>query len=42
MDSIQINHVMEHVEVIINGAFAFSADSEIEAIKELKSSLNIG
>lgn len=39
MDNIQINHVMEHVEVIINGVFSFSADSEIEAIKELKSQL---
>ena len=39
MDSIQINPVMEHVEVIINGTFAFSSDNEIEAIKELKSQL---
>ena len=39
MDNIQIKPVMEHVEVVINGMFAFSADSEQEAIKELKSQL---
>lgn len=39
MDNIQIKRVMEHVEIFINGVFSFSADSEQEAIKELKSQL---
>lgn len=39
MEGIQINSVMEHVEVMINGVFAFSADSKAEAIKELKSQI---
>ena len=39
MDNIKIEKVMEHVEVIINGMFSFSADSEQEAIKELKSQI---
>ena len=30
---------MEHVEIFINGIFSFSADSEQEAIKELKSQI---
>ena len=30
MDNIQIKSVMGHVEVIINGTFSFSADSEQE------------
>ena len=39
MDNIKIEKVMEHVEVIINGIFAFSADNKAEAIKELKSQI---
>ena len=39
MENIQIKNVMEHVEVIINGTFSFSADNEQEAIEELKSQM---
>ena len=39
MDNIQIKPVMEHVEVYLGERFLFSADNEIEAIKELKSQL---
>ena len=41
MDNIQIKKVMEHIEVFINGKFAFSSDTEQEAIHELKAQINI-
>ena len=42
MDNIIIKPVMEHVEVMVNGRFSFSADTEQEAMQELKSQMNIG
>ena len=41
MDDIQIKSVMGHVEIFINGKFAFSSDTEQEAIHELKAQINM-
>ena len=32
----EIRHVREHVEVFLDGVFIFSADTELEARRELK------
>lgn len=39
MDAIQIKRVMEHFEVYYDNKFLFSADTEQEAMKELKSQI---
>lgn len=41
MDIIQIKKVMEHVEVYYGNEFLFSADTEQEAIHELKAQMSI-
>ncbi len=41
MDNIIIKSVMEHVEVYLNNIFLFSADTALEAIRELKAQMSI-
>lgn len=36
MDKYEFRRVMEHIEVFLNGVFQFSADSEQEAVNDLK------